>query len=596
MKNVRSGFPSFHHPQLSTFRTLDRLHSLSPPPRTALPALPTSAREEALPEVWVIPATPDLAAAEEEGSPAAAGEQDDDNDDALDVGGAATQGPSVSLRTDATALKKKEGDALSLSTPSMTDGDENDAGKDSPTTTTASGIDLDFGFDFGSSFKFGSNDSLSAILASSQARGTSAGTDAGQSVEVVVEESQSQAGEDLPVEEEEEDTTPKLVSLPLIDRPTSPVESLASLESSSEDDGRQSRSETPSELDTELARMIESLSEKSLATLPAVVTMTETHLLPSTSMTSSHLSPNANEASPTPSSTSSGSISSCLRSPSTSLEAFPTPPVRRQTPSPTHSHSAPVLAGLGLGLSIDESTSGLLARRRKANLSTDSGKSTGSSPVLVRDHRRPFYLSSTSTPANLHSTTPLTPPPTAQSKTFYESALANSQVSPSDCYLPRGETLDDLSLFAKDQPSTDLAAWEEEVDVSDDEDGGDNSTRGLAVHMTPSNSFSTGRSTTLSTLSSVDSNLHSTFGPLSPPPSAVAQPNRLKQQHRRQQSSLSSIPSSSGHDAEYDHVEISRVTTMRSVQPLKWAFASAGSVKVAPEEEGQEESRSANAL
>lgn len=593
LKNVRSGFPSFHHPQLSTFRTLDRLHSLSPPPRTALPALPTSAREEALPEVWVIPATPDLAAAEGEGSPAAAGEQVDDNDDALIVGGADMQGPSVSLRTDVTALKKKEGDALSLTTPSTTYADDNDVGKDTPTTTTASGIDLDFGFDFGSSFKFGSNDSLSAILASSQARGTSAGTDAGQSVEVVVEESQSQAGEDLPAEEEEEDTTPKLVSLPLIDRPASPVESLASLESSSEEDGRQSRTETPSELDTELARMIESLSEKSLATLPAATTTTETHLLPSTPMTSSHLSPNANEASPTPSSSSSGSISSCLRSPSTALEAFPTPPARRQTPSPTHSHSAPVLAGLGLGLSIDESTSGLLARRRKANLSTDSGKSTGSSPVLVRDHRRPFYLSSTSTPANLHSTAPLTPPPTAQSKTFYESALANSQVSPSDCYLPRGETLDDLSLFVKNQPSTDLAAWDEE----EDEDEGDNSTRGLAVHMTPSNSFSTGRSTTLSTLSSVGSNLHSTFGPLSPPPSAVAQPHRQKQQHRRQQSSLSSIPSSSGHDAEYDHVEISRVTTMRSVQPLKWAFASASSVRVAPEEEeGEGESRSARAL
>lgn len=144
-------------------------------------------------------------------------------------------------------------------------------------------------------------------------------------------------------------------------------------------------------LDEALSEMINSLSTTDTTTLSSAPTrrQSKTYSLTSDNLTSllllqnpsaaASLTPKANSNHPLPKSASNSSFistsSSILNSPSTApWHEFPLPP------GPPHtSASAPALSGLGLGI-VEEAD--LPPSRRKQ-----------ASPVLVRDHRRPFYLS-----------------------------------------------------------------------------------------------------------------------------------------------------------------------------------------------------------
>jgi len=558
----RSGFPSFVQPQLASFRTLDRLHdatgklhdrlgrSSSPPPPMPtwpLPVAPTADHPaDSLPEVWIIPATPDLGGSSSSSS---------DTDEAFEEREHDVDGQDHT----ADASKASDyGDIEAQQAP----------------------IALDFGFDFGASLRFGSDDSLSAILSSSSASAVASALENEQYSAVAGRPEQASEA----TLDEDEQATPKLPVVALIDSPEPIAASTVPAQETDQqeedvpcDDRRYSAGSDfggqvvgdGSELDSELARMIASLSVGSLASSEsAAIANDELLVAPATRPDDSLLSPAV-------------SAGSAILSPglgSASLEQFPVPPLASASAIPAsstaahhgHSHSVPVLSGLGLGLTLNPASSLLLQRRQAAAAEQHESQHGRSASVtsalmttapLVRDHRRPFYLASASTPALSFTpraaaascaVAPLTPPLTAGALAIVQEQAG--QGSPSDCYLPRGETTDDLAdLLANSRPGS----------PSDDDD---DEAHGLAYRLAgPSGSFSaaTSRSSTLASVSSIPS----------------VSVNRAASGKRSISStttaSSSACASDFGDDDDEGDVEIARVT--ETALPVRWAFASSTS-------------------
>lgn len=501
---------------------------------------------DSLPQVWVIPATPDLGGLSSSSS---------DTDETVDERDLGTE-PDIERPLGACTLTKAE----------YSDDNQQTAP-----------IALDFGFDFGASLRFGSDDSLSAILASSAAIIPGSQTEA-------VEQTAGDASSD-----DDEQVTPKLIAVALIDSPEpEPVaapEILDNGNDTNEEDRRLSAASDfavrvvgdGSELDSELARMIASLSVDSLAAsstcLPETTLALDALLVaPEVQTDDSLRSPAASNGSATPS----PGLGSA------SLEEFPAPPAASAPASSSvqhgHSHSVPVLSGLGLGLTLDPASS-LLFRRRQAAAeqhesqharSASAAASAMMSPTapLVRDHRRPFYLASASTPAlsftpraaassscssHAASVAPLTPPLTAGALAVIQDSANNG--SPSDCYLPRGETTDDLAdLLANSRPGS----------PSDDDD---DDAHGLAYRLAGSSgpfSAATSRSSTISSLASVQTS------------ASVSRAASGKRSIASTTTTSSSTCASDFGDDEEGEVEIARVTET-ALMPVRWAFASSTS-------------------
>lgn len=640
-RKKRSGFPSFVQPKLSSFRTLDRLHSPSPPPPTSpappvpsLPPTPSTQKREAspaLPEVWVIPATPDLALADEEDDEedGSAGTEDEDDDERRSL---ADVGAELDLPT----------------IPILVSADADPAARP---------IALDFGFDFGASLRFGSQDSLSAILSSASASVTTAGAvevevedadegapvDAAAAVQplardepAVEEQAPTPMVADEPAQIEDEQTTPTLASVNLASLPASPTVDGPVLPSTA--DAAAAVAADADALDTELARLIEALSSAgpsaspSTACLAALLQTSSLEqpqpaqtLTPGPPRTPSMLSPASAPAGGPRSAGSSPGSSASSPLQASSLVDFPAPPTtaasspppppppappapaKRCSTSPTpaqhaHSLSAPTsLQGLGLGLALDPTASLLLQRRlaahdAAASAASTSASSSSSTAALVRDHRRPFYVASASTPAltlrprgALASSTPIaaapmTPPPTASNARW--APAPPGQGSPSDCFLPRGETMDDLVRLVSDRsdrPLSPLSACSEDAD--------DDESPALAYGRGSSPAFST-RSTTLPSLSSVQSDLSASSADDAPPAAAAAAAVAAPRSARRTASGKRSARSTAGslascsssafdvsddgdeeEEEEEGNVEIARVA--ETALPVRWAFASA---------------------